>query len=120
MIKKISLALIGISTLLSAQVFATSISLDFKLIPNKKQSFSAPSKMKGICSIKSSDEGTQILHVAMNSGSGLVNGAPLNKGEQMDLYIHNGDQFSLESFSLVSIDLTNLGTHTILATCKTS
>jgi hypothetical protein len=72
-------------------------------------------QIKAKCSIKATDDSDQVKGV-MKKGTGTLNGQSVGSG--VELTLKNGDTLSLTASALAAVEITNLGTNTVSASCS--
>lgn len=126
MLKRIGWGLLGLGMLVDAQTYAmvhqmkSAVSMDLELAPNEAQNYSNVFlwSISAQCTIHTPDE-SDVLHVKVVKGSGELNGQKLDKDQSLDIVVHNGDKLNIKAYKRSSVDLTNLGQHTVSGTCTT-
>ena len=126
MLRKLSLAALCATTLLSNVVFSAtenvfpqSTHYDFILPAHEPQIFSNAFMwtVDSKCTIITDVESTPFsLKVLRKSGS--LNGVKLSKGDSMDVIVHPGDKLHITAASGGRVELTNNGEETIKARCE--
>ena len=127
MTRKIGLTLLLLSGLISSNAMANNVhplapnvSVQYELAPNVPETFSNVFfwTVKARCTINSATP-ENLLHVNMKRKSAKVNGEDLTEGTQKDVNIKSGDSLIIAADKGAQVELTNLGTSTIIATCST-
>lgn len=126
MLKKICLTLLCASSLLSATAIgmthelAPTLSLEYDLVPNRPELFINYTifNVKASCDIDTPDK-ENVIHVRGINRTGSINGQIIRAGDELDIIVHKGDQMELSAQSVAKVELTNKGTHSLKAVCKT-
>jgi hypothetical protein len=90
---------------------------NYEFEPNKPVDISNPLlwSIKASCKISTTDESDNLKGV-MKKGKGTLNGQSVGTGVELDL--KNGDILTITATSLASVEITNLGTNTVSASCS--
>lgn len=127
MLRKIGLGLLCAGALFNTAASAAThaltqgVSVEYVLPSNEPQVFANSFfwKISATCSVTSEDESTQLLVEGL-SKKGSINDLPLQSGDSVVITVHNGDKFNLSADSGAKVSLTNLGEHSLSASCSTS
>jgi hypothetical protein len=113
-------ALFSTTTLAMTHELAPSVSIEYELVANQPEVFTNYTifNVTAVCTVKSQDE-SNIIHVRGLNRSGEINGKVINKGDEFDLIVKNGDTFTLSAKSAAKVEMTNKGEHTVKALCRT-
>ncbi len=90
---------------------------NYEFEPNKPVDISNPLlwSIKASCKISTTDESDHLKGV-MKKGSGTLNGQSVGAGVELDL--KNGDTLTITATYLASVEITNLGSNTVSASCS--
>lgn len=125
MLKKIGLTLLCVAASLSTPTFAMvehtlqpAMTLEYDLPPNQPQVFVNYMiwEINANCTISGVDSTNQLFAEAL-SKSGKINDITLTKGSTMTVEVHPGDNLKLTAQGGAKVQITNLGEHTVKATC---
>lgn len=126
MLRKTGLTLMLISGLASTNTFAnmhpltSSVAVDYEFKPNHPETFSNVFfwTVKAACTISSESEENPI-HVFMKRKSAIVNDIVLKEGTLLDVTVRSGDTLVITADRGAQVELTNLGTVVVNASCTT-
>jgi len=126
MFKKFIMSLVlfaGISTPLfaSQSIYLTmsSNNIDFSFEPNHSKVFTNafPWTLKATCQISCDDSVRNSMEAKIIRKGGIMNDTVLNVGDSMRLDIHNGDIFTMISYTGSKVEIKNTGEKVIIASC---
>ncbi len=102
-------------------VFTQGIAVEYELLPNDPQVFSNIFfwTVKAVCTVIS-DVPENSITVTMLRKSGSVNGIPLIAPDTIGLTAQPSDKLNITADSGAKVELLNLGTHAIKASCATA
>ena len=123
--RKIGITLLCASGLFSTQafsltehVFTQGLAVEYELTPNEPQILSNIFfwTVKAVCTVIS-DVPDNSISVKMLRKTGSVNGIPLTVGDTTGLMMNPGDKLNITADSGAKVELLNLGTVAIKASC---
>lgn len=126
MIRKLGLTLLLAGGFLSTSAFAITEhiftmghSMEYELPVNDPQVFSNILfwKITATCTIMSDPSETK-LSVKMLKKTGSVNAIPLFAGDSLGIMVQSGDMLNITADSGAKVELVNLGTKSIRASCS--
>lgn len=114
-------AMMGLFALL-ASAFAYALqpmTIEYDLYPNKPVSIinSTTQTVKSMCSIVADSSITNTLLIRQLTGSGLVNGTTLKRGQSLFLTVNNMQTLTVIQNSKSEIEFNNIGSFVIKAFC---
>lgn len=118
MFKKLGISLLTATiSIFSATAYCAAYEYEF--IPNVPQVFTNYSfwDLGFTCRMTTEDESDELMAEA-KAKKGSINGIPLKAGETLRMQIHSGDVLKLKADSAAVVHITNLGAHTVKATCE--
>lgn len=68
------------------------------------------------CKIDTVDDGNELYIVAL-AKKGKINDIDLSAGESLRITVHSGENLKITAESGAKVEITNLGQHTVKATC---
>ncbi|WP_341273450.1 hypothetical protein [Legionella wadsworthii] len=68
------------------------------------------------CKIDTVDDGNELYIVAI-AKKGKINDIDLSAGESLRITVHSGENLKITAESGAKVEITNLGQHTVKATC---
>ncbi|KTD47734.1 hypothetical protein [Legionella quateirensis] len=127
MLRKIGFSLLCAATAFSTNVHSIvtntlqpSMTIDYELVPNEPQVFINYLywDIEAKCKIITKDE-SNVLFAEALAKQGKVNDVTLTKGSSMQVTVHQGDTLKISAESGAKVRITNLGQHTVKASCTT-
>jgi hypothetical protein len=127
MLRKFGFGLLCIAASFSSSVYSMGTyalqlgtTLEYELPNNDPQQFINYMfwTVEADCQIATTDESND-LYVKALAKKGKVNNQVLKAGESLVVTVHNGDVLRLSADSGAKVEITNLGLHTVKATCST-
>jgi hypothetical protein len=117
----IALGIVSTSALASVHPLAPNVSVEFEFKPNISEVLSNVFfwTIKASCTLNSDDE-DNLVHVFMKRKSATVNDMVFKEGLSQDLIVHTGDQLVIAAAPGAQVELINLGSRTIRASCTTA
>jgi hypothetical protein len=128
MLRKFGLCLLCFAASLSTSAYSTEshllqrgVTIEYELPSNDPQIFLNYLfwPVEANCKIDSQDEGDEFLVVAL-AKKGKVNDIGLSAGESLRITVHPGENLKINADSGAKVEITNLGPHTVKATCTAS
>lgn len=127
MLRKISLGLLCAGALFNTAASAAThaltqgLSIEYVLPANDPQIFTNSffGKITATCTAGTEDQQTDLLVEGLSKKI-TINNLPLENNKSVTITIHNGDKFILVAESGSKVSLTNLGEHSLSASCSTS
>jgi hypothetical protein len=126
MLRKISLGLLCLAASINTSSYAIennpiqsqSITMEYELVPNKPELFTNYMfwSIEARCKIISEDE-SDALNVTALAKKGKINDVPLSAGQSIQITVHHNETLKLGADSGAKVEITNLGTHTVKASC---
>ena len=125
MLRKIGFTLLCAAASLSTNSYSmmnhtlqAGVTLEYELPPNDPQTFINYMywEITANCKITTEDESNELLAEAL-AKNGKINDVALSKGETMRVLVHQGENLKLSAESGAKVRITNLGQHTVKATC---
>ena len=104
----------------SSQLKTQSITMEFDLPPGQPQLFTNYMfwTVEANCKMSTEDE-SNTLNVVALAKKGKINDVPLSSGQSLQVTVHPGENLKLSADSGAKVEITNLGRHTVKATCTT-
>ncbi len=127
MLRKFGLGLLCIAASLSTSAYSMEshllqrgVTIEYELPSNDPQIFLNYLfwPIEANCKIATEDEGDEFLVVAL-AKKGKVNDVGLSAGESLRVTVHPGENLKISAESGAKVEITNLGPHTVKATCST-
>lgn len=126
MLRKIGFSILCAAATLNSNVYSSNhtlqpgLSLEYILAPNKPETFINYMywEVEANCIITTEDEGNELFAEAL-AKQGKVNDVELTMGNSMHVIVHNGETLKIAAKSGAKVRITNLGQHTVKATCST-
>ncbi len=127
MLRKMGVTLLCATGLFATNAFSTTehlltqgLSVEYELPPNDPQVFSNIFfwEVKALCVVISEVEDNTIT-IRMLRKTGSVNGLNLSTDDVTSLTAHPGDKMHITAASGAKVELTNIGTQSIKASCST-
>lgn len=127
MIKKIGFGLLSLGMLIDVQSYAmvhqlnSAVSMELELVPNETQNYDNIFlwSISAECTVRTVDD-SDLLNLKVAKGSGELNGQKLEKGQSINIVVHNGDKIMIKANKRSSVDIINRGLHTVSGTCSTN
>ncbi|BCA95102.1 hypothetical protein TUM19329_14630 [Legionella antarctica] len=125
MLRKIGFTLLCALTSFSAPSFSMTshslqqgVTLEFELPPHDPQLFINYMfwSVEATCKITSEDENVELFAKAL-AKKGKINDITLTVGQSLQVNLHSGENIKLSADSGAKVQITNLGTHLVRATC---
>jgi hypothetical protein len=116
MLKAFSYSLFVLFTLLSIQIHAKTLKLapkEVKLLANK-----TPWTLNATCNVLGTHQGTSKVRIVVLKNKGIINGKNLSTGEGTSFKIKGNGVFSFSADSGAQINLINLSSDQLEATCS--
>ncbi|ARB93694.1 hypothetical protein [Legionella longbeachae] len=127
MLKKFGFGVLCIMTSLTTNTYAMEshalqqgVTIEYELPSNDPQEFANPMYWAIVakCKIITEDENNDLLVEAL-AKQGKVNETPLSKGQVLQITVYPHQILKLSADSGAKVKITNLGQHTIKASCTT-
>lgn len=126
MLRNLGIGLFLVAATLSAPSYSmathtlqTGITLDYDLPANDPQVFSNYMfwTVEATCTVSSSDNNI-ILFAKVLAKKGKINDVEVATGNTIQMAMHSGESFKLSADSGAKVEITNLGTQNVHATCN--
>mgnify|MGYP000370174043 CR=1 FL=1 len=128
MLKKLSFGLLCFAASISTSSYALEnnmmqqqgVTIEYELPPNSPQVFSNYMfwTIEANCRIIAEDE-SDVLNVLALAKKGKVNDVQLTSGQSLQVTVHPSENLKISADSGAKVEITNLGTHTVRASCST-
>lgn len=125
MLRKVGFALLCAATILSTTTYSMEnhalqqgVTVEYDLKPNQPELFTNYMfwEVRANCKITSVDDGNELFAEGL-AKKGKINDIILSAGNSMRVTVHHGENLKLSAESGAQVRITNLGAHTIKATC---
>lgn len=96
------------------------VSIEYEFLPDTPELLTNYTifKINASCTIQTSP-GDHIIHIRDINRKGSINGEELEKGDEINVVVHNNDQLTLTAQSGAQVEFTNRSSTPIKALCKT-
>lgn len=117
MFKPVNLLVVTLIVSLSSQAYAHQMSLRLNPKMSKVVTNNYAWTLEANCTIQAQKAKNKIL-VSVLKNKGRVNGRSLANGQATSVYVNNNDSISVSAEPGATVNIKNLGTGSILASCS--
>lgn len=128
MLRKIGFTLLCAASILSTSAYSMTnnalmpgVTLEYELKPNEPQMFINYwwGPIEAVCKITTQDDSDELVAEALVK-KGKINGISLSQGQSAHVSVHPNETLRLSADSGAQVKITNLGQHSVKASCTSA